>query len=339
MKRGKVVFFCNDKLQHINTMEYYQQDIKAFEYLGYDVVVINKFYQIPFSFDILYIWWWTYALIPSMIAKILNRRVFITGAFNFQEQHGLKNSGFKNRPFYQRFLITLAYKIVDYNLIVSKNEFTQLKHFYKTSNLFYYPHCISDEYFNNNINNNRENLLVIAWSGKQNLQRKGIFDLIEAIYLLKNKNIKVKLTIGGHIGDGFYFLQNLIKQKNLTDSIDLLGELTKEQKLILMSNKMLYLQPSYYEGFGLAAAEALASGCTIITCDVGEVKEVLADGAKYTIPGNISMLADNIEKLIFDTDERLRLNNNGYQHLIKNYSFKKKVTNLNTILNHFKNGL
>ena len=106
-----------------------------------------------------------------------------------------------------------------------------------------------------------------------------------------------------------------------------------------MSTKMLYLHPSYYEGFGLAAAEALASGCTIITCDVGEVKEVLSDGAKYTIPGDINMLADNIEKLIFDIDERLRLNNNGYNHLINNYTFNKKVSNLKTILKHFENGL
>jgi glycosyltransferase involved in cell wall biosynthesis len=333
MKRPKVIFFCNDKLQHINSMEYYQQDIKAFEYLGYEVLVINKFYQIPVTFEILYIWWWTYALIPTIIAKLLNKRVFITGAFNFQEQVGLKYSGFKNRPFYERFLISMAYKFANFNLIISKNEYIQLKKYFKSSNLIYYPHCIADEYFKNNKNTAKENLLVIAWSGKQNLKRKGIFDLINAISILKNKNINVKLTIGGHIGDGFSTLQDLIKQKKLNDCIELLGELTKEKKLFLMSKSLLYLQPSYYEGFGLAAAEALASGCSIITCDVGEVKEVLSDGAQYIIPGNIQMLAESIEKLLLDKDERLRLNNNGYKYLIENFSFLKKVDNLKIILN------
>ena len=86
---------------------------------------------------------------------------------------------------------------------------------------------------------------------------------------------------------------------------------------------MLYVQPSYFEGFGLATAEALASGCAVIACDVGEVKNVLGSGAKYVETGN-KKLAKMIEKLYRDAKLRKKLVSSGNKRIVELFSQKKR---------------
>ena len=86
--------------------------------------------------------------------------------------------------------------------------------------------------------------------------------------------------MGGRKGDGFNDLLNFINENKLNDRINLVGEVSHQKKIELFQSSLLYVQPSYFEGFGLATAEALACGCAVIACDVGEVKNVLGSGAK-----------------------------------------------------------
>lgn len=48
--------------------------------------------------------------------------------------------------------------------------------------------------------------------------------------------------------------------------------------------------PSSDEGFGLAPVEALACGTPVVACDVPAVREVLADRAQLTAPGDLAAL-------------------------------------------------
>ena len=73
--------------------------------------------------------------------------------------------------------------------------------------------------------------------------------------------------------NGFNDLLNFINENKLNDRIN--SRRSFASKIELFQSSLLYVQPSYFEGFGLAIAEALASGCAVIACDVGEVKNVL----------------------------------------------------------------
>ncbi len=331
--RLNIVFYCNDTIENIESMEYYNQDIFVLKELGHNLIVVNRYRDIPLKFDVIYIWWWTYALYPVILAKILRRKSIITGVFNFKQVESINRSGFFARPLYQRLLIKLALKLTNINLFVSKIEYDEVPSFFNLKKYYYYPCSIDNVYFKNPTNTNRSGILNIAWSGIDNLKRKGVLDILNALLILKKRGIIIQSVFAGRRGNGFSELINRISELGLKDQIETLGEVTLEKKLNLFEISKIYVQPSYFEGFGLATAEALASGCCVIACDVGEVKNVLGDGAYYVTPGDHLELANAIDKILNDKNFANKLVENGQRRLNALYSRNNKKETINNILN------
>jgi glycosyltransferase involved in cell wall biosynthesis len=332
----KIVFYCNDTLENIQSMEYYNQDIQVLIESGHDVKVCNKYSDIPLNFDVIFIWWWTYALYPVLLSKLLGRKSIITGVFNYKVVEHIPNSGFHGRPFYQRLLIKLALMMTDVNLFVSKIEYDEIPSVFKLKNFHYFPCAIADRYFQKTGESPREGVLNISWSGKENMQRKGVLDILYALRILKDRGIHIYCSLAGRPGNGYPDLLAHISHLGLESQVVTLGEVSLDKKLSLFAGAKIYLQPSYFEGFGLATAEALASGCCIIACDVGEVKNVLGDGAYYVTPGNHLELANVIEKLQSDSDLMSELVAKGQKRLSELYSQRNKKDSLNTILDQLR---
>lgn len=330
---SKIVFYCRDSVENIQSMEYYRQDIEALKALGHEVVVCNRYRDIPFKFDIMFIWWWTYALYPILLTKLLRRKCAVTGVFNFrflEKSHGLDYFG---RPAYQRLLIWLSTKFADANLFVSEREFREVPAYFSLERVFYFPCAVGDEYFEvKNYSEPRQGLLNISWSGCENLKRKGVWDILEAMKILKARGLNVSLTLAGKRGDGFQALERHIAEHGLKECVAAVGEVSKDEKLKLFARAKLYLQPSYFEGFGLATAEAMAAGCYVITCDVGEVRNVVGEGGRYVKPGVPAELANAIEALLAD-DAALEIHNTrSVLRLQELFSFSKKKSTLDSII-------
>ena len=58
--------------------------------------------------------------------------------------------------------------------------------------------------------------------------------------------------------------------------------------------------PSWYEGFGLPALEALACGTPVVAADLPALREVLGDQAELVAPGDPAALADAIARTLED---------------------------------------
>lgn len=94
----------------------------------------------------------------------------------------------------------------------------------------------------------------------------------------------------------------------------------------VMRNSSLFVLSSRHEGFGLVLIEAMSQGCACISFDCGgRQKEIIQDGIDGVIIENCDVikLAEEIEKLIEDTDRRRYLSQNGI--------LKSKVFNLDHI--------
>jgi glycosyltransferase involved in cell wall biosynthesis len=328
----KIVFFCRDSKSNINLFEYYKQDVDALRDLGHEVIIVNRFIDIPFKFDVLFVWWWTYAFYPVMLSKILRKPVIVTGTFNFKFPKDFAGVDYFSRPILQRILIRFSVKAASLNLFVNHHELLNCTEYFKLKSSKYFPHIISNDYLNESLEDKQVELFNISWSGKKNLIRKGIPELLEALYILKNEGLEIKLTLAGKKGDGIDYLYSLVDKYNLSASVSIVGEITKEEKISMMSQFAIFVQPSHYEGFGLAMAEAMGCGACIITCDVGAVKDVVSNCGLYAEPGSAKDLADKIRIAIENDELRKKLQKMAFQRASSEFSYNKKLVTLDKLL-------
>lgn len=329
----KIVFYCNDSTENIYAMEYYRQDIEALKELGHEVIVCNRYRDIPWRFDVMFVWWWTYALLPVLMARLLGRPSLITGVFNFRFENQSHGTDYFARPWLQRLLIRWATVMADANLFISEKELAQVPPYFDLQRYYYFPCAVGAEYFAvHQTSQPRAELLNLAWSGHENLKRKGVWDIVAAAALLRDRGVHFHLTLAGRPGDAHPELVHRIQELGLTDHVATIGEVSPEQKLTLYGRTLLYVQPSYHEGFGLATAEAMAAGCCVITCDVGEVRNVVGDCGHYVSPGAPEELADAIQALLVDPATVKSLNIKAALRMKELFSIDRKIVNLRTAL-------
>lgn len=336
----KVLFYCHSSKKDIEIFEYYNQDIVALRDLGCDVAVTTNYFEFIlniYKVDLIFIWWWTYAFFPVFIGKLLNTPTFVTGTFNFKIDVKDNNSGsdYFDRPFYQRILIKYSVKNATLNLFVNAKEKELCSKYFNLSNTEYFPHTISLNYFHEPLENRENYILNIAWSGKQNLRRKGVFNLVKSFARVTLVHSNLKIILAGQKGDGYYELERLIKDLNLEDKVILRGEVTLSEKIKLIRNAMLYVQPSLYEGFGVAIGEAMAAGNCVVSCAVGGVPSVLGNTGMYVRPNDIEDLTEKLLFILNLPDERKKFEKLAYNKALTDLNPKSKIFKLDNFIQKY----
>ena len=142
-------------------------------------------------------------------------------------------------------------------------------------------------------------LLFLGYIG----HRKGIYDLVEAVDLLKVKGVKgFRITVGGN-GE-VDKLRTLIADKGLNEYFKVIGWVSGEQKYELLKKSQLLLLPSHNEGLPIAILEALSSGLAVLSTRVGGIPDAIRD-ERYGLlvnPGQPEELANAISRYL-DTDD------------------------------------
>ena len=101
----------------------------------------------------------------------------------------------------------------------------------------------------------------------------------------------------------FNYIQQMIKDNELTDRIQLIPNATKNEMINAMSSSMLYLHTMHGEHFGISIVEAMASGLIPIVPSYGGCSEIVPREYQYT---TIQEAADCIFKNInhYDSNKR-----------------------------------
>ena len=135
----------------------------------------------------------------------------------------------------------------------------------------------------------------ILYAGKFD-ESKGFYELIKAFRLLEKKNTKVELELIGNLKDedrprveSLVGDSKRIRIYNAVDQVHL-GE--------IMRYKDIFVLPSYFEGLGLIAVEALGSGLRVVATEIEGLIEFL--GEKI----NNSEIIEYVKMpTIYDTDK------------------------------------
>ena len=138
-------------------------------------------------------------------------------------------------------------------------------------------------------------------------ERKGIYDLVEAVAKARLNFPDVQLLCGGD-GD-LDGIAKRIEEMGISRSVRILGWVTGEEKQRLLAEAAVYVLPSYNEGLPMSVLEAMAAGLPVITTTVGGIPDAVQDNVEgYLLePGDVNGLSHAIETLLADSGLREKM--------------------------------
>ena len=148
-----------------------------------------------------------------------------------------------------------------------------------------------------------ENFLL--YFGRLDVYHKGIDTLLEAIAIIARTRPQIELRIAGR-GSSLDRIKAMVNGLGISGNVRLLGAVTDTERNDLLSTAAVQLMPSRFEGFGLAAAEAMAAGVPLVAAAVGSLPEVVdAPRGGVLVPsGDPAALARETERLLDDPAAR-----------------------------------
>ncbi|MFC4811401.1 glycosyltransferase family 4 protein [Paenibacillus sp. GCM10023250] len=166
--------------------------------------------------------------------------------------------------------------------------------------------------------------------------RKGIFDLLEAVQMIKSRNICTRFILAG---DGEVDkVRSIVKDNCLEDYVEVVGWVDKEEKDELLRKSDILILPSYNEGLPMAILEAMSFGLSIISTTVGGIPELVINGENgYLIQaGEVDTLCTRIEMLVDNKKLRQQLRNNNIRRIREDYHIQVFVRELTTMYRSLK---
>ncbi len=145
----------------------------------------------------------------------------------------------------------------------------------------------------------------LLYFGRLDIFHKGIDTLLEAIAIMAKKRPDIELRIAGRGSMGDRIIA-MINGLGIAKNVRLLGAVSDAERDELLATAAIQLMPSRFEGFGLAAAEAMAAGVPLIAARVGSLPEVVdsPNGGVLIPPSDPAALAAAAEKLLDDPASR-----------------------------------
>ncbi|OWR15177.1 glycosyltransferase [Chryseobacterium sp. VAUSW3] len=152
-----------------------------------------------------------------------------------------------------------------------------------------------------------------------------------------SNNAHTHLTI---VGDGRerHHLEGLTSTLHMDSKITFTGFNSEPSKYL--SNADLFVLPSFSEGFGIAAAEAMFLKIPVLCSMVGGIPEFVKDGESGWLfdPKNTAELTEKLNQIIEMDAESLHLiGRNGYDKVINQFTVERYIENLESFyhqLNH-----
>ncbi|EOT40462.1 glycosyltransferase family 4 protein [Enterococcus columbae] len=161
--------------------------------------------------------------------------------------------------------------------------------------------------------------------------RKNSMGLIKA-YKRLNQELrdKYQLVLFGFRGYKESKEYAYIKENKITNII-VLEYVSDEEKNSLYKNSIMFVFPTFSEGFGIPILEAYVNGTPVITSNVTSLPEVAGNAAVLIDPHNTDEICVETERLLMNEDKRSDLIDKGKRQLDK-FDWKKSAKEMYGIL-------
>jgi glycosyltransferase involved in cell wall biosynthesis len=168
--------------------------------------------------------------------------------------------------------------------------------------------------------------LEVVYMGRL-VDNKGVFDIIEAARILRDRGIEMRFTFAG-TGPAERQLRTAIEAANLGGRVTLLGGVFGAAKQQLWQRANVFAFPTYHrEGLPYALLESMAAGAVPVISQVGGIPDVMQHEVHglFVASRDPSAVADALERLDRDRGLLLRLAIAGRKRIEAEYSVARLV--------------
>lgn len=153
---------------------------------------------------------------------------------------------------------------------------------------------------------------------------KGVAVLLRAIARLAQERHDVNLTVVSKPKPGGP-TDRLVDELGLRERVTFVNGIDDTALGDLIASAQIAVVPSFYEGFSLPAAEAMACGTPLVASHVGALPEVVGtdgDAGRLVPAGEPELLAKELQALLDDDTERARMGAAAWQRVQERFTWR-----------------
>ena len=136
---------------------------------------------------------------------------------------------------------------------------------------------------------------------------KNLIGLLRAFESLQTRIAHDLVIVGAYAGQRTHDGPAIELGARLGDRVAFVDGVDDETLKRYVAGATALVLPSFYEGFGLPALEAMAAGCPCVVSSAASLPEVCGDAALYCDPNSPSDIAAQIYRLVGDDGLRIKL--------------------------------
>ena len=150
------------------------------------------------------------------------------------------------------------------------------------------------------------------------IKTKGVEELLDAWKTISEEYHEYRLELIGGAYD-----QEYADGLKVNGSAVLIGEKPHNEAMRDLASSSVFILPSYTEGFPNAVLEAMTLKVPIIATRVGNIPEMLKDGAGILIePGSSSAIEKALRLALDNADECTQMTDRAFNRVIENYGIE-----------------
>jgi len=162
------------------------------------------------------------------------------------------------------------------------------------------------------------------------IERKGIYDLLDAIQLVKKQQVEIMVKFAGD-GD-IPGLLLLCERLGIDEHVEFTGWVEGKQKYELLESSDFLILPSYNEGLPVSIIDALSFALPVISTNIAGIPDLVSsENGVLVAPGDVRNLSSAmIEMAMSDNSSYSELSNSSRQKYLYHFSPQPVLAKLHT---------
>jgi glycosyltransferase involved in cell wall biosynthesis len=223
---------------------------------------------------------------------------------------------------YYKFIIPINIKRADKIITVSQSSKSEIEK--------YYPNAKGKvKVIHLGVNSIFKRLEIqkkkqILYVGSMN-ERKNFSSVLKACIML-NRSDYVLLMVG-NFSSSFALddvTKTLIETAKSNPNIEFKSDVSNDELVKIYNESMLFIFPSFYEGFGLPVLEGMACGAPVVCSDATSLSEVGGDAVVYCDPYDVGDIKEKMEMVLDDEKLQTEMIEKGLERA-KQFTWEKSA--------------